>query len=221
VIFLPRLLAKLVILDPEVTLELPPKLTAATGMDAFTHCVESFTSPVFQPFCDGIALEGIHYIVEALPAAVKNGKDLEARGRMLVAASMGGVAFQKDLGATHSLAHPLSALCGMHHGTANAICLPHVMAFNSKRKPGLYRRVGMACGLEVMRAPADEVDYKTIEFVKKFLAQIGITGGLHAHGAQDTQLDALSAQAFTDTCHLTNPVPVSRDDLRALYQAAL
>ena len=124
VIFLPRLLAKLVILDPELTVDLPPKLTAATGMDALTHCIESFTSPVFQPFCDGIALEGIHLISQALPKAFVSGKDLDARGKMLVAAAMGGVAFQKDLGATHSLAHPLSALCGMHHGTANAICLP-------------------------------------------------------------------------------------------------
>jgi 4-hydroxybutyrate dehydrogenase len=221
VIFLPRLLAKLVILDPQLTVDLPPQLTAATGMDAFTHCVESFTSPNFQPLCDGIALEGIHYIVGALPKAVKNGKDVEARGKMLVSAAMGGIAFQKDLGATHSLAHPLSALCGMHHGTANAICLPHVMAFNSRRQPGLYRRVGAASGLDVMRASPEDADHKTIEFVKKFLTQIGITGGLRAHGVQDAQLDALSAQAFTDTCHLTNPVPVNRDDLKALYQAAL
>jgi alcohol dehydrogenase class IV len=221
VIFLPRLLAKLVILDPQLTVDLPPHLTAATGMDAFTHCVESFTSPVVQPLCDGIALEGIHYIVEALPKAVKNGKDLDARGKMLVAAAMGGIAFQKDLGATHSLAHPLSALCGMHHGTANAICLPHVMAFNSKRMPGLYRRVGAACGLDVLRVSPEEADQKTVEFVKRFLTQIGITGGLRAHGVQEAHVDALSAQAFTDTCHLTNPVPVNRDDLKALYQAAL
>src|SRR4026207_781142 len=151
VIFLPRLLAKLVILDPEVTLDLPPHLTAATGCDALTHCIESFTSPVFQPFCDGIALEGVYLITRNLPRAYKNGRDVEARGKVLVAAAMGGVAFQKDLGATHSLAHPLSAMCGMHHGTANAICLPHVMQFNARHKPGLYRRIGLACGLEVLK----------------------------------------------------------------------
>jgi 4-hydroxybutyrate dehydrogenase len=221
VIFLPRLMAKLVILDPEVTLELPPNLTAATGCDALTHCIESFTSPVFQPFCDGVALEGIHYITEALPRAYKNGKDLEARGKMLVAATMGGVAFQKDLGATHSLAHPLSALCGTHHGTANAICLPHVMQFNAQRKPGLYRRVGMACRLDVMRDSPEEADRKTIEFIKKFLASLGMTGGLRAYGVHDSQVDALSTQAVADSCHLTNPVPVTREDLRALYLAAL
>jgi alcohol dehydrogenase class IV len=221
VIFLPRLLAKLVILDPEVTLELPPTLTAATGCDALTHCIESFTSPVFQPFCDGIALEGIHYIVEALPRAYKNGKDLEARGKMLVAAAMGGVAFQKDLGATHSLAHPLSALCGMHHGTANALCLPHVMQLNAQRKAGLYRRVGMACGLDVMRDSPEEADRKVIGFIKKFLTGVGMAGGLRAHGVQDSQVDALATQAVADSCHLTNPVPVTREDFRALYLAAL
>lgn len=221
VIFHPRLLAKLVILDPELTVELPPKLTAATGMDALTHCIESFTSPVVQPFCDGIALEGIHIISQALPRAYKNGKDMEARGHMLVAAAMGGVAFQKDLGATHSLAHPLSALCGMHHGTANAICLPHVMEFNSQRKAGLYRRVGVACGLDVLSASAEDADRRTIEFVRELVAEVGLAEGLRAHGAKDNQLEALTTQAYADACHATNPVPVTRDDLKALYQAAL
>jgi alcohol dehydrogenase class IV len=221
VIFLPRLLAKLVILDPEVTVDLPPSLTAATGLDALTHCIESFTSPVFQPFCDGIALEGIHIIADALPRAFANGKDIDARGKMLVAAAMGGVAFQKDLGATHSLAHPLSALCGMHHGTANAVCLPHVMSFNAQRKPGLYRRVGVACGLDVMKASPVEADRQTIDFIKRFNAGLGLGGGLHQYGVKDSLLEALSVQAFGDSCHTTNPVPVTREDLKALYQAAL
>ena len=221
VIFLPRLLAKLVILDPELTVDLPPKLTAATGMDALTHCIESFTSPVFQPFCDGIALEGIHLISQALPKAFVSGKDLDARGKMLVAAAMGGVAFQKDLGATHSLAHPLSALCGMHHGTANALCLPHVMDFNAQRQPGLYRRVGLACNLDVLRLKPEEADRKTIQFIRKFLAELGLSEGLRAYGVKESLLDPLATQAFADSCHATNPVPVSRDDLKALYQAAL
>ncbi len=221
VIFLPRLLAKLVILDPDLTLDLPPNLTAATGMDALTHCIESFTSPVFQPFCDGIALEGIYMIARHLPRAFKDGKDLEARGKMLAAAAMGGVAFQKDLGATHSLAHPLSALCAMHHGTANALCLPHVMEFNSRKKPGLYRRIGIACGLDIMKASPEDADQKTIQFIKKFAGDLGLTGGLRAHGVKDSMLDSLSAQAFADSCHVTNPVPVNQHDLKALYTAAL
>ena len=112
VLFHPELLAKLVILDPELTIGLPPKLTAATGADALTHCIESFTCPAFHPMCDGIALEGIRLIVDALPRAVRDGKDLDARGKMLVAAAMGAVAFKKDLGVVHSLAHPLSTICG-------------------------------------------------------------------------------------------------------------
>src|SRR5439155_12366385 len=217
----PRLLAKLVILDPELTLDLPPKLTAATGLDALTHCIESFTSPVFQPFCDGIALEGIHLIAEALPKAFANGKDVEARGKMLVAAAMGGVAFQKDLGATHSLAHPLSALCGMHHGTANAICLPHVMNFNAQHKPGLYRRVGIACGLDLFKLNDHGTDAVTIDFIRRFISGLGLDQGLRAYGVNESHVGALSEEAFLDSCHQTNPVPVTKKDLKALYLAAL
>jgi alcohol dehydrogenase class IV len=220
VIFHPQLLARLVILDPELTADLPPRLTAATGIDALTHCLEAFTSPAFHPLCDGIALEGIHLIVEALPRAYRNGRDLDARGRMLVAAAMGAVAFQKDLGATHSLAHPLSSLCGMHHGTANAICLPHVMAWNAQRQPGLYRRVGIAAGLDVMRRSDADADGQTIALIRSLLGELGLAGGLRAYGVKEAQFDALADQAFADACHQTNPVPVTRDDLKALYQAA-
>lgn len=221
VIFLPRLLAKLVILDPDFTKDLPPALTAATGLDALTHCIESFTSPTFHPMCDGIALEGIRLTVNALPKAYTHGHDVEARGHMLVAAAMGGVAFQKDLGATHSLAHPLSTLAGMHHGTANAVCLPHVMHFNAQRKPGIYRRVGVACGLDVATVPDEVADFRTTEFVKRFISDLGIKHSLHQYGVKEAQLEALADQAFEDACHLTNPVPVNRDELKELYRAAL
>ena len=221
VLFLPRLLAKLVILDPELTRDLPPQLTAATGIDALTHCIESFTSPNFNPMCDGIALEAIRVIVESLPRTVAHGHDMEARGRMLVAAAMGGVAFQKDLGAVHSLAHPLSTIARMHHGTANAVCLSHVMHFNAQRKPGLYRRVGIACGLDVASVPDEVADFRTVEFIKKFVADAGIKPALHHYGVKEGQLDALAAQAFEDACHLTNPVPVNQEDLKELYRLAL
>lgn len=215
VIFHPSLLASLAILDPELTVGLPPRLTAATGADALTHCIESFTSPVYHPLCDGIALEGIRIIHNALPRAVKNGADIEARGEMLVAAMMGGIAFQKDLGATHALAHPLSSLCGLHHGTANALCLPHVMAFNARRKPGLYRRVGIALDLP---QPSDSA---VIDRIRGLLEDIGLGGGLRAQGVQESQLDELADQAFADSCHLTNPVSVTREDLRKLYEQAM
>ncbi len=221
VFFHPGLLANLVILDPEVTRGLPPKLTAATGADALTHCIESFTSPSFHPLCDGVALEGIHLIVEALPKAVANGNDLEARGKMLVAAAMGAIAFQKDLGATHSLAHPLSSVCGMHHGLANALCLPAVMRFNARRKPGLYRRVGIAAGLDVLNASAEEADQKTIDFVVRFFEQIGIKPGLRGQGVNETHVEVMSPQAFEDGCHQTNPVPVNVAEFKQLYLEAL
>jgi len=221
VIFHPQLLAKLVILDPGLSRGLPPKLTAATGADALTHCIESFTCPVFHPMCDGIALEGIRLIVEALPRAWREGNDLDARGKMLVAAAMGAVAFQKDLGVVHSMAHPLSTLCGMHHGLANALCLVAGMKFCAGRKPGIYRRVGTACGLEVMKCPDGEADQRTIQFLAEFLAGLDLNGNLRDHGVTADQLDALVTQAVDDPCHKTNAVPVTREDFQRLYREVL
>ncbi len=221
VLFHPKLLAGLVILDAALTRGLPPKLTAATGADALTHCIESYTCPAFHPMCDGIALEGIHLIVDALPRAYRDGNDLDARGRMLVAAAMGAVAFQKDLGVVHSLAHPLSTICGMHHGLANALCLVAGMRFCAERKPGLYRRVGMACGVDVLRCDAKEADERTIQFIGVFLAGLGLNTKLRDHGVKPEQLDALVAQAVDDPCHKTNAVPVTREDFRALYQSVI
>lgn len=221
VIFHPELLARCVILDPVLTEGLPPKLTAATGADALTHCIESYTCPVFHPMCDGIALEGIRLIVQALPRAYRQGSDLEARGHMLVAAAMGAVAFQKDLGVVHSLAHPLSTLCGMHHGLANALCLVAGMRFCAKRKPGLYRRVGIACGLDVVRDADAAADERTIAFVAEFLAGLGLNTKLRDHGVKPDLLEDLVAQAVEDPCHRTNAVPVTAQDFRALYQAVL
>jgi alcohol dehydrogenase class IV len=215
VIFHPSLLAKLVILDPQLTVDLPANITAATGADALTHCIESFTSPEFHPLCDGIALEGIRLIADALPRAVKEPNDLDARGKMLIAATMGGIAFQKDLGAAHSLAHPLSAICGLHHGLANALVLPAVMKFNAERKPWLYERVGKAMGL----TNAD--DECTIRAIESLLRDVDISGGLRGHGVTDDKLDPLADAALADSCHKTNPVPVTRDDLLQLYREAM
>ena len=221
VLFHPALLAKLVILDPELTLGLPPKLTAATGADALTHCIESFTSPAFHPMCDGIALEGVRLIVENLPRAYREGNDVDARGKMLVAAAMGAVAFQKDLGVVHSMAHPLSTICGLHHGLANGLCLIAGMKFCAARKPGLYRRIGIACGLDVMKSPDVEADQRTISFISEFLAGLGLNTRLREHGVKPDQLDALVAQAIDDPCHKTNAVPVTGPEMRGLYEEVL
>lgn len=217
VLFNPALLASFVILDPELTRSLPPALTAATGVDALTHCIEAFTCPVFHPICDGVALEGIHLIVDALPRVFKNGKDIDARGQMLVAGAMGAIAFQKDLGVVHSLAHPLSTVAGMHHGLANALCLVPAMKFCASRKPGIYRRVGIACGLDLNAVPDVEADGRTIEFISRFLVGLGLAGRLRAYGVKPEQIDELVAQAWDDPCHKTNVVPVTAEDLRSLY----
>lgn len=218
VLFHPELLARCVILDPDLTRGLPPKLTAATGADALTHCIESFTCPVFHPMCDGIALEGIRLIVDALPRAFSDGNDLDARGKMLVAAAMGAVAFQKDLGVVHSMAHPLSTICGMHHGLANALCLVAGMRFCAERKPGIYRRVGIACGLDVVKSSDAEADEQTISFVTKFLGKIGLSSKLSEHGVRLELIANLSARALEDPCHRTNAVPVTIEDFRELYR---
>lgn len=217
VIFHTELLARLVILDPDLTVGLPLGLTAATGADALTHCIESYTCPVFHPLCDGIALEGIRLIVEALPRAFQNGKDVEGRGKMLVAAAMGAIAFQKDLGVVHSMAHPLSTLCGLHHGLANALCLVAGMKFCSARKPGIYRRVGIACGADVMKGSDAEADSRTIQFVADFLAGLKLNTRLRDHGVKPEHLESLVEQAVQDPCHKTNVVPVTVQDFRNLY----
>src|SRR5690606_7082955 len=157
----------------------------------------------------------------ALPRAVRDGSDVEARGIMLVAAAMGAVAFQKDLGAVHSLAHPLSTVCGLHHGLANALCLVAVMRHNAAKLPGLYRRVGIACGLDLATTAPHEADTKTIAFIETFLADIGIRGPLRNHRVTDAHIDTLADHAWEDPCHKTNAVPVTRDDLRNLYLAVL
>ena len=141
IIFSPWLMPKRAILDPELTVSLPPFLTAATGMDAFTHCLESLTCPTFHPLCDAIAIHGLELVIRYLERATRDGNDIEARGNMQVAAAMGAIAFQKDLGATHSLAHPLSTAFGLHHGLANALCLPAVMRFNLEAAVPHYARL--------------------------------------------------------------------------------
>jgi alcohol dehydrogenase class IV len=215
VLFHPKLLADRVYLDPRLTTGLPPKLTAATGADALTHCIESFTSPVFHPLCEGIALEGIRLINRSLTVAVQKPDDLTARGEMQLAAMMGGIAFQKDLGATHSLAHPLSSICGIHHGLANALCLPAVMRLNATRKPGVYQRIASAFELP------DTSDRSVIGRVETLLGAIGITPGLKKVGVREDQVQALTEQAFLDGCHQTNAVPVTKQDLRDLYMECL
>ncbi len=221
VLFHPELLAAIAILDPKLTIGLPGPLTAATGFDALTHCIESYTSPVLHPLCDGIALEGIRLIACSLPQVMDDPSNVEARGHLQLAAAMGGVAFQKDLGAAHSMAHPLSTLHGLHHGLANALCLSVVMEFNAKRMPGVYRQVAIAMGEDAVRGSDEEADAAAIGAVQKLLAAINIPLGLANHGVSDGDIAALADEATLDPCHQTNPVSVLASDFVDLYRSAL
>lgn len=216
IIFSPWLMPKRAILDPELTVTLPPFLTAATGMDAFTHCLESLTCPVFHPLCDGIAIQGLEMIIRYLERATRDGGDIEARGNMLVAASMGAIAFQKDLGATHSLAHPLSTELGLHHGLANALCLPAVMRFNVNQAAPHYARLARLYDGSESNDSGDAA--RAVDRVEAMIDRIGIKRGLRNHGVPREMLETLSASAFADSCHKTNIRPCTQGDLLSLYQ---
>jgi alcohol dehydrogenase class IV len=220
IIFSPWLMPKRAILDPELTVTLPPSLTAATGMDAFTHCLESLTCPVYHPICDAIAIHGLELVIRYLERAVRDGRDIEARGNMLVAAAMGAIAFQKDLGATHSLAHPLSTEFGLHHGLANALCLPAVMRFNLDAATPHYARLAGLYNGANHRDNAAEKDAaaESIQMVEGMIKRLGITPGLRHHGIPRESLERLSHSAFADSCHKTNIRPCTQDDLLHLYE---
>ena len=208
-------MAEIAILDPDLTVGLPPNLTAWTGMDAMTHAVEAFVCPVFHPMCDAIALEAIRMVRLYLPKAYSNGSDLEARGMMLVAASMGAVSFQKDLGAAHSLSHPLSSEFGVQHGLANAIALPAVVRFNGQRNSDQYERVAMALGYS--ESLADFASW-VANFLSEFNRSIGITQRLRDLKVPRDSLPELAVKAMEDGCHLSNPRECTEGDMLRLYE---
>lgn len=210
------MMPELAILDPELTVGLPKGLTAATGMDAMTHAIEAYVCPIFHPMCDAIALEAVRFVREFLPRAVADGGDIEARGRMLIAASMGAVAFQKDLGAAHSLAHPLSTEFGVHHGLANALVLPAVVRFNGEADSQQYARIADALGIDRTHDPAAAA----ADFLDAFIAELGIKRGLAGTGVTRDSLPKLAAKAFADPCHQTNPRRCTEADLLRLYEEA-
>lgn len=218
IIFSPWLLPKRAILDPELTVGLPPLLTAATGMDAFTHCLESLTCPVFHPLCDAIAIYGLELVIRYLERATVNGKDIEARGYMQVAATMGAIAFQKDLGATHSLAHALSTEFGLNHGLANALCLPAVMRFNLEMAANHYARLATLFCVDTRQMTESEAAAKSVQQLESMLERIGITRGLRHYGVTRESLGPLSLKAFEDSCHRTNVRPCTQSDLLKLYE---
>lgn len=218
IIFSPLLMPKKAVIDPELTVGLPPHLTAATGMDAFTHNLESLTSPEFHPLCDAIAVGGLELCIRFLERAVRDGGDLEARGNMMIAAIMGAVAFQKDLGAAHSLAHPLSTEFDVHHGLANAICLPATMRFNREAATAHYARVASLFGRPVHAMTGLEAADAAVEEVEALIKRIGITQRLRDFSVPEESLEMLSHKAFDDSCHKTNARPCTQQDLLKLYK---
>lgn len=213
VIFSPRLLAKAVFADPELTVALPAPVTAATGLDAMTHLIEAFLAKGYHPMAEGIALEGLHLSASALPVACEKPQDIEARANMLMASMMGAVAFQKGLGIVHSCAHALSAIVDMHHGLANGIMLDHALAFNYKAVPARFDRLAQAVGL---KSGAD-----FLPWLKQLKERLKIPATLKAAGVSADKLDALVRVAVADGCHPSNPVPVSEADFRAIFKAVL
>lgn len=229
VIFSPRLLAQRVFADPDLTLALPASITAATGMDAVTHLVEAYLARGFQPLCDGIALEGLRLASRGLVPAVNYARRIEAgetallhdpahlqaRGEMLNAALMGGVAFQKGLGVTHSLAHALSTVSDLHHGLANGIAIVPVMRFNMDVASERLAELGA-----IVRAPEPGAA-GFIAWLESLRDAVGIPRSLRAAGIGPEHLDRLVAVALADGCHSNNPRPVTAEDLGQLFRAAM
>lgn len=209
VIFSPHLIPSLALADPALTLQLPPAITAGTGMDAFTHNVEAYLAKGYHPVCDAIALAGARLAWENLPRVMETPADLEARGQMMMASLMGAIAFQKGLGAVHSLAHPLSSDCGMHHGTSNAVLLPAVLDFNRSAVPARMEELSALFGGGDPAARVRELNQR-----------IGIAPRLRDWGVTEEILPKLADKAIQDGCHQLNPRPCSREDLLALYRAA-
>ncbi len=226
IVFSPLLLAKAVFADPELTVDLPPAVTAATGMDALTHNVESYLSPAYHPLCDGIALEGVRIAARALPVAVRNGRDLAARADMLMSSMMGAIAFQKDLGAVHSCAHALSTVADMHHGLANGVMIDHVMRFNLPAATAKMAELAHVAG--VPGADTSSVEARAQAFVAWLTglkASLGIpariSGCTVTRPVTRADLPRLVEVATADICHRTNPRKCSAADFEALFAAAL
>jgi len=214
ILFSPKLLAKIVFADPLLTMDLPPFITAATGMDALTHNMEAFLAKNYHPICDGIALEGIRLIAGSLEQAV-NAPTISSRSDMLLASMMGAIAFQKGLGVVHSLAHPMSALLDTHHGLANAVNLPYGMRFNISGSEEKFVRIARA--LELKNESGDGV----VEYLFNLNSRIHIPNKLNEVGVESKHIETLADLAFADFAHPNNPKPVTRADFKTLYESAL
>ncbi len=215
IIFHPRMQPAVVISDPELSVGLPARITAATGMDALAHCLEAYCAPGFHPMADGIALEGMRLVKEWLPVAVKDGKNLVARAHMLAAASMGATAFQKGLGAIHSLSHPVGAIHNAHHGETNGVVMPYVLVFN---RPAIEEKLTrMARYLDLPNPGFQAV----LDWVIALRKEIGIPHTLADLGVQESELDMLVPMAVNDPSTGGNPRPAGDAEMRQMFSRAI
>ncbi|NBC31903.1 MAG: iron-containing alcohol dehydrogenase [Alphaproteobacteria bacterium] len=214
VIFHPAMLPKVVICDPELTVSMPPAITAGTGMDAFAHCLEAYCAPAYHPMSHGIALEGMRLVKENLPRVLADGSDLEARAHMMTAAAMGSVAFQKGLGAIHALSHPVGAIYGTHHGTTNAVVMPAVLRFN---RPAIEEKIAAAAGYLGIPGGFDGF----YDFALALRQTAGIPDRLGDLGVSHDRIDEMSAMAIEDPTAGGNPVPLTLATARSLFEECL
>ncbi|MET4101415.1 alcohol dehydrogenase class IV [Roseovarius sp. MBR-78] len=214
IIFHPKFLPATVICDPELTVGMPRAITAGTGLDAFAHCVEAFSSPHYHPMSQGIALEGMRLVIDNLPRVFETPDDIEARAHMMSAAAMGATAFQKGLGAIHAMSHPVGAHFNTHHGTTNAVCMPAVLDFNAPAIADRFDRaagyLGIDGGFDGFRA-----------FVQGFNDRLGIPRGLAALGVTEAAIPELVKGAITDPSCGGNPVTLTEENLTKLFRAAM
>lgn len=211
IIFHPKFLPGVVICDPELTVGMPKVITAGTGMDAFAHCLEAYSSPFYHPMSQGIALEGMRLIKEFLPRAYKDGTDIEARTNMMAAAAMGAVSFQKGLGAIHSLSHPIGAVYNTHHGMTNAVVMPTVLRFN---RPAIEDKIARAAAYLGIAGGFDGF----YDYVLELRKELGVPENLTAMGIKPDRIDELTAEAIKDPSCGGNPIEMTLENTKALFE---
>lgn len=214
IIFHPKMMPKVVICDPALTVGMPAKITAGTGMDAFSHCLEAYCAPGYHPMADGIAVEGMRLIAGALPRAMRTPDDLDARADMMAAAAMGATAFQKGLGGMHALSHPVGALYDTHHGMTNAVFMPYVLQFN---RAAIEERITRLAAYLGLGEPGFD---GFLDFVLALRAGVGVPHTLPELGVDDRQAGLIAEMALADPSAGGNPRPLDKDGLRTIFEAA-
>ena len=214
VIFHPKMMPAVALCDPGLTVGMPPFITAGTGMDALAHCLEAYCGNFWHPLADGIALEGMRLVKDALPAVMKDGADIDSRAKMMAAAAMGATAFQKALGAIHALSHPVGSLYDTHHGMTNAVFMPYVLMFN---RPAIEEKLARAAAY--LGLPASFAGF--YDWVMALREQVGAPHDLKSFGVDDSRFDQMAKMAPLDPTAGGNPVKLDEKAARRLYEAAL